>query len=32
MEPDGEARVVITITPLAQPVSPQANLLEEAAA
>ena len=27
MEPDGEARVVVTITPLALPASPQANLL-----
>lgn len=31
MEPDGEARVVVTITPLAQPMSPQASLLELAA-
>ena len=28
MEPDGEARVVITITPLALPATPQASLLE----
>lgn len=28
MEPDGEARVVVTITQLALPVSPQADLLE----
>jgi crossover junction endodeoxyribonuclease RusA len=27
MEPDGEARVVVTITPLALPASPQAELL-----
>lgn len=30
MEPDGEARVVVTITPLALPVAPQASLLEVA--
>lgn len=30
MEPDGEARVVVTITALAPPVSPQATLLEAA--
>lgn len=30
MEPDGEARVVVTITPLALPASPQATLLEVA--
>lgn len=31
MEPDGEARVVVTIRPLALPVSPQASLLEACA-
>jgi crossover junction endodeoxyribonuclease RusA len=31
MEPDGEARVVVTITALAKQASPQASLLEEAA-
>lgn len=31
MEPDGEARVVVRITPMARPVSPQADLLGEAA-
>ena len=31
MEPDGEARVVVRITPLALPVTPQAELLGEAA-
>jgi crossover junction endodeoxyribonuclease RusA len=31
MEPDGEARVVVTITPLALPASPQTELLEAAA-
>lgn len=31
MEPDGEARVVVTITPLVVAPAPQANLLEEAA-
>lgn len=30
MEPDGEARVVVTITPMALPASPQASLLEAA--
>jgi crossover junction endodeoxyribonuclease RusA len=30
MEPDGDARVVVTITPLALPASPQASLLEAA--
>lgn len=30
MEPDGEARVVVVITPLALPASPQASLLEHA--
>lgn len=30
MEPDGEARVVVTITALALPASPQASLLEAA--
>lgn len=30
MEPDGGARVVVVITPLALPVSPQASLLEHA--
>ena len=30
MEPDGEARVVVTITALALPASPQASLLEVA--
>lgn len=28
MEPDGTARVVVTITPLARPVHPQAELME----
>lgn len=31
MEPDGEARVVVRITPLALPANPQADLLGEAA-
>lgn len=31
MEPDGEARVVVTIRPLALPVSPQGDLLEACA-
>lgn len=31
MEPDGEARVVVTITPIAMPASPQADLLGAAA-
>lgn len=31
MEPDGEARVVVTITPLALPEHPQRDLLESAA-
>ncbi|MBX3603210.1 MAG: RusA family crossover junction endodeoxyribonuclease [Rubrivivax sp.] len=31
MEPDGEARVVVTITPLQRPASPQGSLLEAAA-
>lgn len=30
MEPDGEARVVVTVTPLAVAASPQASLLEAA--
>lgn len=30
MEPDGEARVVVTITPLALPADPQASLLDAA--
>ncbi len=32
MEPDGEARVVVTIEALAMPVQPQASLLDEVAA
>jgi crossover junction endodeoxyribonuclease RusA len=31
MEPDGEARVVVTITPLALPASPQASLIADPA-
>lgn len=31
MEPDGEARVVLTVKPIERPAHPQAELLEEAA-